>query len=61
MIIVLKHCPTAYVQQELTDLIGGAPDAVRYFKRNNRTALNNNTTVANTLVASNSGGRSPIL
>ena len=42
---------TAYVQTELTDLIGGAPSQLDTL-REITDSLNNNTTVANTLVAS---------
>ena len=46
-----KIATTAYVQTELTDLIGGAPSQLDTL-REITDSLNNNTTVANTLVAS---------
>ena len=55
-----KIATTAYVQTELTDLIGGAPSQLDTL-REITDSLNNNTTVANTLVASVAAAESNIV
>ena len=55
-----KIATTEYVQTELTDLIGGAPSQLDTL-REITDSLNNNTTVANTLVASIAAAESNII
>ena len=55
-----KLATTQYVQTELTDLIGGAPSQLDTL-REITDSLNNNTTVANTLVASIAAAESNIV
>ena len=58
--ITTKLATTQYVQTELTDLIGGAPSQLDTL-REITDSLNNNTTVANTLVASIAAAESNIV